>query len=343
MGEANQAISLATCKTLGILAAGWFLASFLAGCPGTSMELDRLAEASPMPRRRVAFADLSNSAERAATRKKPVARTAAPSPSISLPSPSSAASKEYPPWTRCFDPRYKYHYWYNHATGVSTWTEPNEAWVDEHQPAAAEDGDFWASWFDGDADEAIRREAAARTAEAARSEKLRTEVRDRIVRSAAAPAAVATEPPVVAAPPLEDEAPPAVASSPAGVAPPAAPAAVATAPPAIVEPPAVAAPPPAKVATSNGDLTARDALLGILAALLAANLYFAIYGKRRAVETAPPPVEVILSNATELVIPVSAEAPAAARAGGVLTIVLAPLRAFLGGIARLLVPRFPIA
>ena len=172
------------------------------------MELDRLAEASPMPRRRVAFADLSNSAERAATRKKPVARTqAAPSPSIPLPSPSPAASSEYPPWTRCFDPRYKYHYWYNHATGVSTWTEPNEAWVDE-QPAAAEDGDFWASWFDGDADEAIRREAAARTAEAARSEKLRTEVRDRIVRSAAAPAAVATEPPVVATPPLEDEAPP---------------------------------------------------------------------------------------------------------------------------------------
>ena len=308
------------------------------------MELDRLAEASPMPRRRVAFADLSNSAERAATRKKPVARTAAPSPSIPLPSPSSAASSEYPPWTRCFDPRYKYHYWYNHTTGVSTWTEPDEAWVDEHHPPAAEDGDdFWASWFDGDADEAIRREAAARTAEAARSEKLRTEVRDRIVRSAAAPAAVATEPPVVAAPPLEDEAPPAVASSPAGVAPPAAPAAVATAPPAIVEPPAVAAPPPAKVATSNGDLTARDALLGILAALLAANLYFAIYDKRRAVETAPPPVEVILSNATELVIPVSAEAPAAARAGGVLTMVLAPLRAFLGGLARLFVPRFPIA
>ena len=304
------------------------------------MELDRLAEASPMPRRRVAFADLSNSAERAATRKKPVARTAAPSPSIPLPSPSSAASKEYPPWTRCFDPRYKYHYWYNHERGVSTWTEPDEAWVDE-QPAAAEDGDFWASWFDGDADEAIRREAAARTAEAARSEKLRTEVRDRIVRSAATPAAVAAEPPVVAAPPLEVEAPPAVASSPAGVAPPAAPAAVATAPPAIVEPPAVAAPPPAKVATSNGDLTARDALLGILAALLAANLYFAIYDKRRAVETAPPPVEVILSNATELVIPVSAEAPAAARAGGVLTMVLAPLRAFLGGLARLLVPRFP--
>ena len=178
------------------------------------MELDRLAEASPMPRRRVAFADLSNSAERAATRKKPVARTAAPSPSIPLPSPSSAASSEYPPWTRCFDPRYKYHYWYNHTTGVSTWTEPDEAWVDEQPPAAAEDGDFWASWFDGDADEAIRREAAARTAEAARSEKLRTEVRDRIVRSAATPAAVATEPPVVAAPPLEVEAPPAVASSP---------------------------------------------------------------------------------------------------------------------------------
>ena len=297
------------------------------------MELDRLAEASPMPRRRVAFADLSNSAERAATRKKPVARTAAPSPSIPLPSPSSAASKEYPPWTRCFDPRYKYHYWYNHTTGVSTWTEPDEAWVDEH-PAAAEDGDFWASWFDGDADEAIRREAAARTAEAARSEKLRTEVRDRIVRSAAAPAAVAAASPVAVQP--EVEAPPAV------VAPPAAPAAVATAPPAIVEPPAVAAPSPAKVATSNGDLTARDALLGILAALLAANLYFAIYDKRRAVETAPPPVEVILSNATELVIPVSAEAPAAARAGGVLTMVLAPLRAFLGGLARLLVPRFPI-
>ena len=112
---------------------------------------------------------------------------------------------------------------------------------------------------------------------------------------------------------------------------------------AVVEPPAVAAPPLPKVATSNGDLTARDALLGILAALLAANLYFAIYDKRRAVETAPPPVEVILSNATELVIPVSAEAPAAARAGGVLTMVLAPLRAFLGGLARLLVPRFPIA
>ena len=307
------------------------------------MELDRLAEASPMPRRRVAFADLSNSAERAATRKKPVARMqAAPSPNIPLPSPSSAASSDYPPWTRCFDPRYKYHYWYNHTTGESQWTEPDEAWVDEQLPVA-EDGDFWASWFDGDADEAIRREAAARTAEAARSEKLRTEVRDRIVRSAAAPPAVATEPPVVAAPPLEDEAPPAVASSPAGVAPPAAPAAVATAPPAIVEPPAVAAPPPAKVATSNGDLTARDALLGILAALLAANLYFAIYDKRRAVETAPPPVEVILSNATELVIPVSAEAPAAARAGGVLTMVLAPLRAFLGGLARLFVPRFPIA
>ena len=308
------------------------------------MELDRLAEASPMPRRRVAFADLSNSAERAATRKKPVARTAAPSPSIPLPSPSSAASKEYPPWTRCFDPRYKYHYWYNHTTGVSTWTEPDEPWVDEHPPAAAEDGDFWASWFDGDADEAIRREAAARTAEAARSEKLRTEVRDRIVRSAAAPAAVATEPPVVAAPPLEVEAPPAVASlSPAVVAPPAAPAAVAAAPLAAFDQPIVATPPPAKVATSNGDLTARDALLGILAALLAANLYFAIYDKRRAVETAPPPVEVILSNATELVIPVKADLPAAARPGGVLTIVLAPLRAFLGGLARLLVPRFPIA
>ena len=156
------------------------------------MELDRLAEASPMPRRRVAFADLSNSAERVATRKKPVARTAAPSPSIPLPSPSPAASSNYPPWTRCFDPRYKYHYWYNHATGVSTWTEPDEAWVDEHHPpAAAEDGDFWASWFDGDADEAIRQEAAARTAEAERSEKRRNEVRDRIVRSAAAPAAVA--------------------------------------------------------------------------------------------------------------------------------------------------------
>ena len=311
------------------------MASFLAGCPGTSMELDRLAEASPMPRRRVAFADLSNSAERAATRKKPVARTqAAPSPSIPLPSPSPAASSDYPPWTRCFDPRYKYHYWYNHTTGVSTWTEPDEAWVDE-QPAAAEDGDFWASWFDGDADEAIRREAAARTAEAARSEKLRTEVRDRIVRSAAAPAAVASAP--------EVEAPPAVvSSSPAVVAPPAAPAAIAAAPLAVVEPPAVAAPPLPKVATSNGDLTARDALLGILAALLAANLYFAIYDKRRAVETAPPPVEVILSNATELVIPVKADLPAAARAGGVLTMVLAPLRAFLGGLARLLVPRFPI-
>ena len=305
------------------------------------MELDRLAEASPMPRRRVAFADLSNSAERAATRKKPVARRQAASPSVATLSPS--ASSEYPPWTRCFDPRYKYHYWYNHATGVSTWTEPDEAWVDEHHPPAAEDGDdFWASWFDGDADEAIRREAAARTAEAARSEKLRNEIRDRIVRSAAAPAAVATEPPVVAAPPLEVEAPPAVASlSPAVVAPPAAPAAVAAAPLAAFDQPIVATPPPAKVATSNGDLTARDALLGILAALLAANLYFAIYDKRRAVETAPPPVEVILSNATELVIPVSAEAPAAARAGGVLTMVLAPLRAFLGGIARLLVPRFP--
>ena len=274
-----------------------------------------------MPRRRVAFADLSNSAERAATRKKPVARTqAAPSPSIPLPSPSSAASSDYPPWTRCFDPRYKYHYWYNHATGVSTWTEPNEAWVDE-QPAAAEDGDFWASWFDGDADEAIRREAAARTAEAARSEKLRTEVRDRIVRSAAAPAAVSSAP--------EVEAPPAV-DRPAVVAPPA----KVAAPPAAPEP---------RVTTSNGDLTARDALLGILAALLAANLYFAIYDKRRAVETAPPPVEVILSNATELVIPVKADLPAAARPGGVLTMVLAPLRAFLGGLARLLVPRFPIA
>ena len=155
---------------------------------------------------------------------------------------------------------------------------------------------------------------------------------------------VATEPSVVAAPPLEVEAPLAVASSsPAVVAPPAAPAAVAAAPLAVVDQPIVATPSPAKVATSNGDLTARDALLGILAALLAANLYFAIYDKRRAVETAPPPVEVILSNATELVIPVSAEAPAAARAGGVLTMVLAPLRAFLGGLARLLVPRFPIA
>ena len=122
-----------------------------------------------------------------------------------------------------------------------------------------------------------------------------------------------------------------------------APAAVAAAPLAVFDQPIVATPPPAKVATSNGDLTARDALLGILAALLAANLYFAIYDKRRAVETAPPPVEVTLSNATELVIPVSAEAPAAARAGGVLTMVLAPLRAFLGGLARLLVPRFPIA
>ena len=293
-----------------------------------------------MPRRRVAFADLSNSAERAATRKKPVARRQAASPSVATPSP--AASSEYPPWTRCFDPRYKYHYWYNHTTGVSTWTEPDEAWVDEHQPAAAEDGDFWASWFDGDADEAIRQEAAARTAEAERSEKRRNEVRDRIVRSAAAPAAVAAEPPVVAAPPLEVEAPPAVASSsPAIVAPPAAPAAVAAAPLAVVDQPIVATPSPAKVATSNGDITARDALLGILAALLAANLYFAIYDKRRAVETAPPPVEVILSNATELVIPVKADLPAAARAGGVLTMVLAPLRAFLGGIARLLVPRFP--
>ena len=306
------------------------------------MELDRLAEASPMPRRRVAFADLSNSAERAATRKKPVARTqAAPSPSIPLPSPSSAASKEYPPWTRCFDPRYQYHYWYNDSTGVSTWTEPDEPWVDEQLPAA-EDGDFWASWFDGDADDAIRREAAARTAEAERSEKLRNEVRDRIVRSAAAPDAVAAASPVAVPP--EVEAPPAVASSsPAVVAPPAAPAAVAAAPLAVFDQPIVATPPPAKVATSNGDLTARDALLGILAALLAANLYFAIYDKRRAVETAPPPVEVIISNATELVIPVSAEAPAAARAGGVLTMVLAPLRAFLGGLARLLVPRFPIA
>ena len=283
------------------------------------MELDRLAEASPMPRRRVAFADLSNSAERAATRKKPVARRQAASPSVATLSPS--ASSEYPPWTRCFDPRYKYHYWYNHATGVSTWTEPDEAWVDEHHPPAAEDGDFWANWFDGDgdADEAIRREAAARTAEAARSEKLRTEVRDRIVRSAAAPAAVSSAP-EVKAPPAVDR--PAVVAPPAKVA----------APPAAPEP---------RVATSNGDLTARDALLGILAALLAANLYFAIYDKRRAVETAPPPVEVILSNATELVIPVSADLPAAARAGGVLTMVLAPLRAFLGGLARLLVPRFP--
>ena len=302
------------------------------------MELDRLAEASPMPRRRVAFADLSNSAERVATRKKPIARTAA-SPSVATPSP--AASSEYPPWTRCFDPRYKYHYWYNHTTGVSTWTEPDEAWVDE-QPAAAEDGDFWASWFDGDADEAIRQEAAARTAEAERSEKRRNEVRDRLVRSAATPAAVAAASPVAVPP--EVEAPPAVASSsPAVVVPPAAPAAVAAAPLAVVDQPIVATPPPAKVATSNGDLTARDALLGILAALLAANLYFAIYDKRRAVETAPPSVEVILSNATELVIPVKADLPAAARSGGVLTMVLAPLRAFLGGLARLLVPRFPIA
>ena len=38
----------------------------------------------------------------------------------------------------------------------------------------------------------------------------------------------------------------------------------------------------------------------------------------------------------------SFQGPAAARPGGVLTMVLAPLRAFLGGIARLLVPRFPI-
>ena len=304
------------------------------------MELDRLAEASPMPRRRVAFADLSNSAERAATRKKPVARRQAASPSVATPSP--AASSEYPPWTRCFDPRYKYHYWYNHTTGVSTWTEPNEAWVDEQLPAA-EDGDFWASWFDGDADEAIRQEAAARTAEAERSEKRRNEVRDRLVRSAATSAAVAAASPVAVPP--EVEAPPAVASSsPAVVAPPAAPAAVAAAPLAVFDQPIVATPPPAKVATSNGDLTARDALLGILAALLAANLYFAIYDKRRAVETAPPPVEVILSNATELVIPVKADLPAAARAGGgVLTMVLAPLRAFLGGLARLFVPRFPIA
>ena len=248
--------------------------------------------------------------------REPVARRQAASPSVATLSPS--ASSEYPPWTRCFDPRYKYHYWYNHTTGVSTWTEPDEAWVDEQPP---EDGDFWASWFDGDADEAIRREAAARTAEAARSEKLRTEVRDRIVRSAAAPAAVSSAP--------EVEAPPAV-DRPAVVAPPA----KVAAPPAAPEP---------RVTTSNGDLTTRDALLGILAALLAANLYFAIYDKRRAVETAPPPVEVILSNATELVIPVSAEAPAAARAGGVLTMMLAPLRAFLGGLARLFVPRFPIA
>ena len=89
-------------------------------------------------------------------------------------------------------------------------------------------------------------------------------------------------------------------------------------------------------------LLARDALLGILAALLAANLYFAIYDKRRAVETAPPPVEVILSNATELVIAVSAEAPAAARAGGVLTMVLAPVLtpvlAPLGTAARPMAP-----
>ena len=280
-----------------------------------------------MPRRRVAFADLSNSAERAATRKKPVARRQAASPSVATPSP--AASSEYPPWTRCFDPRYKYHYWYNHTTGVSTWTEPDEAWVDE-QPAAAEDGDFWASWFDGDADEAIRQEAAARTAEAERSEKRRNEVRDRLVRSAATPAAVSSAP--------EVEAPPAVALVTASCCAPRG-----AAPPPVVDRPIVATPSPAKVATSNGDLTARDALLGILAALLAANLYFAIYDKRRAVETAPPPVEVILSNATELVIPVKADLPAAARAGGVLTMVLAPLRAFLGGLARLLVPRFPIA
>ena len=301
------------------------------------MELDRLAEASPMPRRRVAFADLSNSAERAATRKKPVARRQAASPSVATPSP--AASSEYPPWTRCFDPRYKYHYWYNHTTGVSTWTEPNEAWVDEQLPAA-EDGDFWASWFDGDADDAIRQEAAARTAEAARSEKLRTEVRDRIVRSAATPAAVSSAPEVRAPPeveapppvvaPLEDAAPPPVVDQPA----------VATPPPAKVAAPPAA--PEPRVATSNGDLTARDALLGILAALLAANLFVAIHhDMRRAVETAPPPVEVILSNATELVIPVKADLPAAARPGGVLTMVLAPLRAFLGGLARLLVPRFP--
>ena len=57
-----------------------------------------------------------------------------------------------------------------------------------------------------------------RGGEAARSEKLRTEVRDRIVRSAAAPAAVAAASP--GAVPPEVEAPPAV------VAPPAAPAAV---------------------------------------------------------------------------------------------------------------------
>ena len=213
-----------------------------------------------------------------------------PAPAFRCRPPVPPRRARYPPWTRCFDPRYKYHYWYNHTTGVSTWTEPDEAWVDEHQPAAAEDGDFWASWFDGDADEAIRQEAAARTAEAERSEKRRNEVRDRIVRSAAAPAAVAAASPVAVAP--EVEAPPAVASSsPAVVAPPAAPAAVAAAPLAVFDQPIVATPPPAKVATSNGDLTARDALLGILAALLAANLYFAIYDKRRAVETAPPPVE----------------------------------------------------
>ena len=102
----------------------------------------------------------------------------------------------------------------------------------------------------------------------------------------------------------------------------------------------VATPPPAKVATSNGDLTARDALLGILAALLAANLVLdAIYDKRRAVETAPPPVEVILSNATELVIPVSADLPAALRAGCVLTMVLAPLRSASAGSHDLTEPR----
>lgn len=391
------------------------------------MEFDRLAAASPGPRRRVAFADLSNSAGRAADRKTPTARAVdAPQPPVAA-SVGAAALSEFPPWTRCFDPRYECVYWYNDATGVSTWTEPDEPWIDE-QPPATEDGDFWSSWFDGasparsktptktpdpvepssaDENAAIRREAAARTAEAARSAELRREVRDRIVRSAAAPpaaapATVAAPPPVVAPP--EVESPPVVVAAP----PPGKDAATSPGvvdgesrprsttrsrgrsqarsrvdeailaskealwrdvealeegarrrrerirakspsspqterPPARAEAavgPRTAAPEQTATPPSNG-LTVRDALLGVLIALLVANLC-ALYGdvRQTLAETAPPHRDVFLA----LEIPASAYAyaPAAARGRGVLTMVLAPLRAFLGGLARLFVPRFPV-
>jgi len=380
-----------------------------------------MAAASPGPRRRVAFADLSNSAGRAA-REKPARAVEAPQPSVAA-SVGAAAPSEFPPWTRCFDPRYECVYWYNDATGVSTWTEPDEPWIDE-QPPATEDGDFWSSWFDGaspartktptktlcpvepssaDENAAIRREAAARTAEAARSAELRREVRDRIVRSAAPPPAAApatvVAPPEVESPPVVVAAPPPgkdAATSPGVVDGEARPRSTTRSrgrsqamsrvdeailaskealwrdvealeegarrrregirakspsspqterPPARAEAAVTQTAAPEQIATppSNG-LTARDALLGVLVVLLVANL-FALYGDVRQTleETAPPHREVIiLSNATALEIPAYAYAPAAARGRGVLTMVLAPLRAFLGGLARLFVPRFPV-